>query len=738
MSIFTKKFPFYKQLDIMDCGATCLKIIAKYYGKEVSIQQLRQKSYLTKQGASLLGIANAAEEIGLRTLPLNIDFTTLKNDIPLPFIAHWRQRHYIVVYKITPTKIYLADPAFGRIKISKDKFLEGWLYNKTLNLNQKNHGHILVVEPTTEFYIKENNKQKKYNLSLLKPYIKRYKNQLKQVFLSLLLTTFITSLLPYFTQQLVDKGVTQKNVTFVIVLIIGQFIFYFSQVLLDVVRRWYLLVITRKVRIMVISDLLKRMMSLPVSFFNSKTQGDLIQRIDDQIYLENFLANAFLNAFFALINVSVFGGIMLYYNWKFFITYLIGIILYVLWVQFFVKERARLSYLRRDLAHINRNSILQILNGILDIKLNNSNVKRRREWESIQSRTLDTSQKELRTEQIQIIGGNMVMQITYLFITALSAIAVIQGTASLGTMLALQFILGQLTVPINSFVVLFQDYKEARISLDRMGELFEEKTETTENTFSENALQKINDIHIQDVSFKYNHLSQNYILKNINLFIPAGKITAIVGTSGSGKTSLINLLLKFYEQQQGDIFYGTTNLKNISEVSWRKKCGAVLQDGFIFPDTILRNISESDQDYTIDKERLKYATKMANIQDTINNLPLGYQTNLKFSGINLSGGENQRILIARCIYKNPDIILFDEATSALDAHNEKIIMNNLNFFFKGKTVIIVAHRLSTVKNADNVVVFEKGEIIEQGTHPELIQRKGTYFNLVKNQLELNL
>ena len=241
-----------------------------------------------------------------------------------------------------------------------------------------------------------------------------------------------------------------------------------------------------------------------------------------------------------------------------------------------------------------------------------------------------------------------------------------------------------------------------------------------------------------DVSFKYNHLSQNYILKNINLFIPAGKITAIVGTSGSGKTSLINLLLKFYEQQQGDIFYGTTNLKNISEVSWRKKCGAVLQDGFIFPDTILRNISESDQDYTIDKERLKYATKMANIEDTINNLPLGYQTNLKFSGINLSGGENQRILIARCIYKNPDIILFDEATSALDAHNEKIIMNNLNSFFKGKTVIIVAHRLSTVKNADNVVVFEKGEIIEQGTHPELIQRKGTYFNLVKNQLELNL
>ena len=738
MGIFNKKFPVYKQLDLMDCGATCLKMIAKFYGKDVSIQFLREKSYLSRQGASISGIANAADTIGLKTLPLNIDFETLNRDIPIPFIAHWRQRHYIVVYRITKHNVYVADPAFGRLKISKEKFLEGWLYNKTFTKKEDEKGHIIVLEPTSEFYRDNNSNIKKYNLSILKPYIKKYRGQINQILLSLIITSIITALLPYFAKQLVDKAVALKEINLVIILIIGQFIFYFSQIFLDVIRRWYLLVITRKVRIMVISDILRKMMNLPVSFFNTKTQGDLIQRIDDQMHLEHFLANAFLNAFFALINVTVFGGIMLYYNWKFFIVYLVGIAFYILWVRYFVKERTRLSYLRRDLAYINRNSILQILNGILDIKMNNSNTKRRREWESIQSRSLATSQKELKTEQVQIIGGNLLMQITYLVITALSAIAVIQGVTTLGTMLALQFILGQLTVPINSFVTLFQDYKEAKISIERMGELFEEEEEKSEDAFSEEAVSEIKDIKIENLSFKYNALSSNYILNNINIVIPAGKVTAIVGTSGSGKTSLLNLLLKFYEQQEGRIYYGNTDLKDISEISWRKKCGVVLQEGFIFPDNILRNITESDQDYVIDKERLSYSTKMANIDETINNLPLGYQTNLKFSGINLSGGENQRILIARCIYKNPDIIFFDEATSALDAHNEKIIMNNLNHFFKGKTVVIVAHRLSTVKNADNVIVLEKGSVIEEGTHYDLIDKKGTYYNLVKNQLELGV
>ena len=478
-----------------------------------------------------------------------------------------------------------------------------------------------------------------------------------------------------------------------------------------------------------------RMMRLPVSFFDSKMLTDLVQRVDDQKQVENFMSNTSLNVLFSLINFLLFGGILFFYNSTLFFIFVAGAAIYFYWVLLFVKRRARLSYIRRDESVENRSSILQIINGIEEIKLNNSVKKRRWEWESVQARVYNTAQKELRLEQIQVAGGNFVMQITYIIITFIAALSVVKGDITLGMMLATQFIIGQLTVPVTGFVSFIQGAQEARISIERLGEILNQKEEDSgEQTYKITSHAAA--IELKDVFFRYGSHSSPFVLENINLVIPRGKITAIVGTSGSGKTTLLKLLTKFYSPTMGNITIGKQNITEFNSDYWRSQCGVVMQNGFIFADTILRNITESDKGYEIDKERLQKSAQIANIEQMIEKFPLGYNTNLSWGGIDLSGGENQRILIARAVYKNPEFIFFDEATSSLDANNEKIIMENLAEFFVARTVVIIAHRLSTVKNADNIVVLEKGVIIEEGTHKELVEKKGSYFKLVKNQLEL--
>ncbi len=734
--MFFKLFPFYRQLDQMDCGAACLKMICLFYGKKYSLQYLRDKCGITRQGVSALGICDAAEDIGMKSLAMSMTFETLSREAPLPCIVHWRQRHFLIVYKITSKYVWVADPAHGKIKYTHAKFIEGWLYNKKVNKEVEKEGYVVLLEPTDLFYNKnEGSQKKKFDLSFLLPYLRKYKSQILQIVLGLTLSSTVQIALPFLTQALVDKGIRFSNISFIYLVLAGQLMLFLSQTVLEISRRWLILFISNRINISIISDFLVKMMRLPISFFDSKMLTDLLQRIDDQKQVETFLSNTSLNVLFSLINIILFGGILFFYDSSLFLIFFSGSVIYFIWVMLFVKRRTMLSYIRRDESVENRSSILQIINGIQEIKLNNSERKRRWEWESVQARVYNTASKELRLEQFQVVGGNFIIQITYIAITFLAALSVVRGEVTLGMMLATQYIIGQLAIPINNFVNFIQGAQEAKISIERLGEVFNIKEENNQKT-RENLNGSDSTIILNNVSFKYGSHSSPLVLKDINLIIPKGKITAIVGTSGSGKTTLMKLLLKFYNPTEGNITVGEMNLDEINGNYWRSKCGVVMQDGFIFADTILRNITESSDGYEIDKKKLYNSVRIANIENMIDNLPLGYNTNLSWGGINLSGGENQRMLIARAVYKNPEFILFDEATSSLDANNERIIMNNLQEFFMGKTVVIIAHRLSTVKNADKIVVLEKGSIIEEGTHQELVFNKGSYFKLVKNQLEL--
>lgn len=729
----TEIFPFYKQLDQMDCGPTCLRMIAKYYGKNYPISYLREKAFITREGVSLGGIAEAAETIGFHTLAVSLDFGSLKNEVPLPCIAHWRQRHFVVIYKIQKERIYIADPAHGLIDYSKEEFIKAWI-NK--NSNEEDKGFLLLFETTPHLYEQEEDKKEPLGFKHLFPYLKPYKKYIIQLFLGLTIGSILQLVLPFLTQSIVDYGINYQNINFIYLILAAQLTLFLSQTSVEVIRSWILLHITSRMNISLISDFLIKLMRLPIAFFDSKNTGDIIQRIYDHDRIQEFLSSTTLNTIFSAFNVLIFGAILAYYNVAIFSIFLIGSLFYVGWTLLFLKKRAELDYKRFDQASDNQSSIYQLISGMQEIKLNGSERRRRWEWEAIQVKLFKVSLKSLSLTQIQNVGGRFFNELKNILITFVAAKAVIDGELTLGMMLSVQYIIGQLNLPISNFITFIQSGQDAKISLERLSEIHlkDDESDLNKNTLSE--LPANQDIIIRNLSFRYGGKSSPKVLKNLNFTIPKGKITAIVGASGSGKTTLIKLLLKFYSPSKGKIKVGNTDLKHLSTITWRKACGSVMQNGFLFGDTIARNITESDSEGVLDKSRLLNAVDVANISEFIEELPLGFQTKVGDVGSNVSGGQRQRLLIARAVYKNPEFIFFDEATSALDANNEKVIMQKLNEFYKGRTAVIVAHRLSTVKNADQIIVLEKGEVAEIGNHLELTKKKGLYFQLVKNQLEL--
>jgi ATP-binding cassette subfamily B protein len=733
-----KEFPFYKQLDQMDCGPTCLCMIASHYGRYISIDSLREKSFITREGVTLAGISEAAESIGFHSLALSVTMETLKNEIPLPCIAYWRQRHFIVIYKIDKKFVYVADPAFGHIKYTHEEFEKSWLPQKKKELDSE--GLVLVLETSKDFFVDnelESSTSIKKGFGFLIPYFRPYTKYVAQLFLGLFIGTLLQLIFPFLTQAIVDKGVNAQNISFIYLILIAQIVLFISETFVDVIRSWILLHITSRINISLISDFLIKLMKLPMAFFDSKNIGDLVQRVQDHSRVQNLLSTSSLNVLFSIVNILMFGFILAYFNLTIFLVFFIGAALYIFWVMLFMKRRAELDYKRFDQSSGNQSSFIQLMNGMQEIKLNNSERKRRWEWESIQIKLFKLSIKSLSLAQTQNIGATFFNEFKNIFITFLSAKAVIDGKLTLGSMLSIQYIIGQLNSPINSFISFIQTAQDAKISLERLTEIHDKENEENANEIKLKELPKNKDITISnDLCYRYGGNTTALVLENVNFTIPAGKVTAIVGASGSGKTTLLKLFLKFYPPTNGNISIGNTDLKTIHSNFWRQRCGTVMQDGYLFGDTIARNITESEQDAIIDKEKLLNAVKIANLTEFIENLPMGYNTKVGPIGINISGGQKQRILIARAVYKNPDYLFFDEATSALDANNEKVIMENLEEFYKGKTVVVVAHRLSTVRNADNVIVLDKGKLVEQGTHNELIAKKGLYYTLVKNQLEL--
>ena len=728
-----KKFPFYKQLDRMDCGPTCLKIIAKHYGKLLELNDLREYTFQTREGVSLIDIADAGENMGFQCAPVNISFKRLREEAPLPCIAHWRQKHFIVVYKITKKHVYISDPAHGLIKYTKSEFLDGWIQ---ISASGSEEGYLLLLEPTPKFYQHEEyNDTKEYGFKFLLWYFKPYQKHILQLFIGLIAGSLLQLIFPFLTQAVVDYGINYQNLNFIVLILIAQLTLFISQTSVNLIRGWILLHMTSRINISLISDFLIKLMKLPISFFDSKNTGDIIQRIYDHNRIQSFLSSTTLGTLFSIFNVLIFGSVLAYYSMNIFIIFFFGSLLYVGWTVLFMKKRKELDYKRFDQSASNQNSIFQLISGMQEIKLNGSERRRRWEWENIQVNLFKISVRGLALSQTQNTGSNFINEAKNIFITFIAAKSVITGDLTLGMMLAVQYIIGQLNAPINSFISFIQAGQDAKISLERLSEIHK-KEEEDKSDNNESGLFQIGDIRLTNLNFRYGGQSSPLILKDINCVVPEGKVTAIVGTSGSGKTTLIKLLLKFYKIESGSIEIGGTNINKLNSKLWRKLCGIVMQDGFLFADTIARNITESDSNTSIDKKRLEHAVKVSVLEDYIEGLPAGYNTKIGSTGINISGGQRQRIFIARAVYKNPKYLFLDEATSALDANNERLILENLNEFCKGKTAVIVAHRLSTVKNADQILVLDEGRIIECGKHKSLVSKKGAYYTLVKNQLEL--
>ena len=732
-------FPTYQQLDSMDCGATCLRIICRRYGKSFAAATLRERCHTTREGVSMLGISDAAESLGFRTAGVKITFEQLCHEVPLPCIVHWNQKHFVVVYKIKRTKrnshtvVYVSDPAAGLLQYSKEQFLKCWL--SAVDSEAQKCGTALLLDPSPQFYNEEGDDSTNgLRFSYLLKYLRPYKRYLIQLGLGMLTGSIISLIFPFLTQSVVDVGIGTGNINFIIVMLIAQVMLTVGQTANNLIRSWLMLHVTTRISITLISDFLSKLMRLPISFFDSKMLGDIMQRIGDYNRIQSFLTGSLLSIVMALVTFVIYGCVMAGYNLDILGIFLLGSLLYIAWILLFMRRRRKLDYMRFQEAAANQSNIVQLISGMQDIKLNNCEKQKRWEWERIQAKLYRISIKGLSLQQTQTVGGLFIDQTKNVFISFLAASAVINGSMTLGMMTAMQYIIGQLNAPLSQFISFVQATQDAKISLERLNEIHakdDEEPATADKT--RNIPQNAN-LELRNLVFQYDGPHSEKVLNNINLKIPANGVTAIVGASGSGKTTLLKLLLGFYSPVSGEVLLGGKSLAKYSDSCWRENCGVVMQEGFIFSDTIANNISVSDE--IPDTERIKRSVEIANIGEFIESLPLGYNTKIGIDGHGLITGQKQRLLIARAAYKNAKYLIFNEATNSLDANNEKFIMEKLKHLFEGKTVIIVAHRLSTVKNADNIVVLDKGVIVEEGLHNDLIDRRGHYYNLVKNQLEL--
>lgn len=725
-----KKFPNYIQTEAKDCGPTCIKIISKFYGKTIDTQQLRKLSETTRQGSSLLGLSDAVESMGFKTLGVKLSYEKLLM-APLPCILHWNNNHYIVLYKIKNDIIYISDPSHGLAKFTKEKFLTLWIGNNAKESTEE--GVALLTEPTPLFYKSEFEVGEKFGFHFIFKYLFKYKKFVIQLIVGLLAGSLLLLIVPFFTQSIVDVGIKNQDINFIYLVLFAQLFLFMGKAALEIIRSWILLHLSSRINISLISDFFIKLMKLPISYFDVRMTGDLLQRINDHKRIQRILTTSSLTILFSIFNLIVFSCILCYYSIQIFSVFIIGSAIYFIWVLFFFKKRKELDYKKFSEASQEQSKVIELINGMQEIKLHNAERRMRWNWEYVQARLFKVASKSLALEQTQSVGSNLINELKNMLVTILSAKLVIDGHITLGMMMAISYIMGQLNGPVIQLISFMRDIQDAQISIERLGEIHNMDNEEKEGEEKIMSIPQSASIHLKNISFRYVGAIEP-VIKNLTLNIPANKTTAIVGVSGSGKTTLMKLLLRFYEIDSGEISIGDFNLNNISQKAWRSEVGVVMQEGYIFNDTIAQNIAVGE-DY-IDIKKIKHAIDVANISDYINGLPLGVNTKIGTEGSGLSTGQKQRLLIARAVYKNPKFLFFDEATSALDANNEKVIMKKLNTFFNNKTAVVIAHRLSTVKNAHQIVVLDKGKIVEIGNHEELIKLKGNYYHLVKNQLEL--
>ena len=736
-------FPSYLQPDSMDCGPACLRIISKFYGKNYSMLTLRDRCYMSREGVSLLDLSDAAESLGFRTTGISTTWEVFRDEVPLPCIVYWNSKHYVVVYKIRKRRgkwwVYVSDPAVGLLKYDEEKFLRGWLKtqvydDETDESRAGKQGVILLLEPTPRFYESPGEENTQLKFSYLLQYLKPYKSYFVQLVLAMLVASGLNLILPFLTQSIVDVGIGTGNLNFVVMILIAQVALTLGQFANNLIRQWLSLHMTTRISISYISDFLCKLMRLPIAYFDAKKSGDILQRIGDYGRVQSFLTGTLLSMAVAILTFIVYTCVMAGYSATILLVFLGGSILYALWVLLFMKYRRKLDYMRFQESSENQSTMIQLIGGMQDIKLNSCERQKRWEWERIQARLFKISIKSLTLGQTQEVGALFISQTKNIIVSFLAVSAVIKGDMTLGMMMAMQYILGQLNGPLSQFISFMQATQDAKISLERLGEIYDRPDEEPDDEPRIRTIPDSAPLEFRDVVFHYEGPNSERALDGVSLTIPVRKVTAIVGASGSGKTTMLKLLLGFYRPTQGEVLLAGRPLGQYSESCWRRDCGVVMQEATIFADTIARNIGVVDEQP--DMERVRRAARMANIDEWIESLPMRYDTKIGLDGHGLSTGQRQRLFIARAAYKDAKYLFLDEATNSLDAANERSIMEKLQSFFEGRTVVVVAHRLSTVMNADNIVVLDRGRIVEQGTHKELTARRGHYYNLVRNQLEL--